>query len=333
VSLPEPLADNYGRTHGDLRVSVTDRCNLRCYYCMPVEGVEFRPHAAILSFEEIERLVRAAARLGIRKLRLTGGEPLVRKGVCRLVEMLAVVPGIEEIAMTTNGALLAEYAPRLAAAGVGRLNISLDTLDRRRFIEISRCDDLPRVLEGIAAACRAGFRQLKLNTVAIRGRTEEDAVPLALFARELGVELRFIEFMPADGGDRWTSHRVLHGEEILNILGKAIGPLEPVPEPDSRAPAVRYRFADGRGIIGLIRTVSAPFCDRCGRLRLTAEGELRNCIFSSERWDVRGLVRGGGSDDALAELIRQAVRGKKKRHGCDNGVLAPTDRGMHRIGG
>jgi len=327
------LADSFGRPHTDLRISVTDRCNLRCDYCMPSEGVQFRPHGAILTFEEIERFVRTAAGLGIRKVRLTGGEPLVRKGICRLVEMLVAVPGIEEVAMTTNGALLADHAGPLAAAGLRRLNVSLDTLSRDRFIEISHCDELARVLEGIAAACRAGFRQVKLNTVAVRGRTEAEVAPLAEFARELGVELRFIEFMPADGADRWTSRQVLPGNEILEILTREIGPLEPVPEPGGNAPAVRYRFADGRGSIGLIRSVSHPFCDRCGRLRLTAEGSLRNCIFSGRSWDGRALLRGGATDGQVADLVRQAVWAKKRQHGSDNGELTPTDRAMHQIGG
>ena len=327
------LADSFGRPHTDLRISVTDRCNLRCDYCMPSEGVQFRPHGAILAFEEIERLVRTAAGLGIGKVRLTGGEPLVRKGICRLVEMLVAVPGIEEVAMTTNGALLADHAGPLAAAGLRRLNVSLDTLSRDRFIEISHCDELARVLEGIAAACRAGFRQVKLNTVAVRGRTEAEVAPLAEFARELGVELRFIEFMPADGADRWTSRQVLPGNEILEILTREIGPLEPVPEPGGNAPAVRYRFADGRGSIGLIRSVSHPFCDRCGRLRLTAEGSLRNCIFSGRSWDGRALLRGGATDGQVADLVRQAVWAKKRQHGSDNGELTPTDRAMHQIGG
>jgi cyclic pyranopterin phosphate synthase len=333
VSIAGPLVDSFGRVHTDLRISVTDRCNIRCDYCIPARGVQFRPHAAILSFEELERLVRVAARLGIRKLRLTGGEPLVRKGICRLVEMLSGVPGIEDVAMTTNGVLLAEYAEGLKAAGLQRLNVSLDTLDREKFREISRRDGLPQVLEGIAAACRVGFRQIKLNAVARRGRSEDDVVPLAQFARNLGLELRLIEFMPADGEDRWSSEQVLSGEEILRLLGEGIGPLEPVVEPASRSPAVRYRFLDGRGSVGLITTVTEPFCSRCSRLRVTAEGKLRNCIFSPQGWDARAVLRGGGSDEQLAESIRQAVLGKKEQHGADDGRLAPTDRAMHQIGG
>jgi cyclic pyranopterin phosphate synthase len=328
-----PLVDTLGRVHTDLRISVTDRCNLRCFYCMPPDGVEFRPHDAILSFEEIARFVRAAVGLGIRKLRLTGGEPLVRKGICDLVRLLAAIPGVEDLAMTTNAVLLAEFAQPLRDAGLQRLNISLDALDRETYQRISRRDDLGRALDGIAAARDAGFREIKLNAVPIRGLTEDQVVPLARYARASNVELRLIEFMPADGRGCWTSEQVLSGEEILSRLTEGICPLEPLAEPDSAAPAVRYRFVDGCGTIGLINTVSEPFCQRCSRLRLTSEGLLRNCIFSQDRWDVRGLLRGGGNDRQVAETIREAVRAKKPRHGTDEGILGPTDRGMYQIGG
>ena len=333
MSMPGPLVDAFGRPHSDLRVSVTDRCNIRCVYCMPAEGVEFKPHSAILTFEEIERFVRVIAGLGVRKLRLTGGEPLVRRGVCRLVKMLSAVPGIAEVAMTTNGVLLAQYAGELSSAGLTRLNVSLDTLDRERFREISRRDDLAKVLEGIAAAQRAGFTHIKLNAVAIRGQSEDDVVPLARFARQNGFELRFIEFMPLDGENRWERCRVLAGEEILRLLAAGIGPLEPVVEADSRAPATEYRFSDGLGRVGVIASVSEPFCDRCGRLRLTAEGMLRNCLFSTEDWDVKTLLRSGANDEALASLIRRAVRSKKRQHGTDQGQFAETRQAMHEIGG
>jgi len=333
LSIAGSLIDAFGRVHTDLRVSVTDRCNMRCFYCMPAEGVTFEPHDAILKFEEIERVVRVAARLGIRRVRLTGGEPLVRKGICSLAEMLAGVPGIEDLAMTTNGILLGQCAEALKAAGVKRLNVSLDTLDPERFRQISGHDGLAQVLAGIEAACRAGFRQVKLNVVAIRGRTEPDVVPLAHFALHHGLELRFIEVMPLDGGDRWTADMILPAEETLRLLTEGIGPLEPVVEPDSHAPATHYRFVEGGGRIGLIRTASRPFCDRCGRLRLTAEGKLRNCLFSREAWDVRALLRSGGSDRELAGLIHAAVGTKRECRGTDTGELAPTDRSMYQIGG
>jgi cyclic pyranopterin phosphate synthase len=333
LSIAGPLIDAFGRVHTDLRVSVTDRCNMRCFYCMPAEGVTFAPHEAILKFEEIERLVRVAARLGIRRVRLTGGEPLVRKGISSLARMLAGVPGIEDLAMTTNGILLGQCAEALRAAGIRRLNVSLDTLDPQRFRQISGFDGLEQVLSGIEAACRAGFRQIKLNVVAIRGRTEPDVVPLAHFALHRGLELRFIEFMPLDGADRWTADMVLPAGETLRLLAEGIGPLEPVVEPDSHAPATHYRFVEGGGRIGLIRTVSRPFCGRCGRLRLTAEGKLRNCLFSREAWDVRALLRSAGSDRELAGLIRTAVGAKRECRGTDAGELAPTDRSMYQIGG
>jgi cyclic pyranopterin phosphate synthase len=327
------LVDRFGRVHTDLRVSVTDRCNIRCMYCMPAEGVQFKPHEAILSFEEIERLVRVAASLGVAKIRLTGGEPLVRRDVCRLVAALAQVPGIHDLAMTTNGVLLAEYAEELKRAGLQRLNISLDTLDRKKFAEVARRDELPSVLEGIAAAQRAGFRHIKLNTVALRGRSEDDVVPLAEFARERGFELRFIEFMPLDGDGRWSADRVLPGEEVLRLLAAGIGPLEPIVDPEARVPATEYRFADGIGRVGVIASVSEPFCHRCGRMRVTAEGRLRNCLFSAEEWDARPLLRGGGTDEQLAELMRSAVLAKAAEHGTGSGRFAQPERAMYQIGG
>jgi cyclic pyranopterin phosphate synthase len=300
---------------------------------MREEGVPFQPHAEILTFEEIERFVRVASGLGIRRLRLTGGEPLVRKDVCRLVRMLAQVPAIDDLAMTTNGLLLAEYAESLKAAGLGRLNISLDTLDRQVFREITRRESLDRVLAGIDAARRAGFRRIKLNALAIRGRTEGDVVPLARFAESHGFELRFIEYMPLDGDGQWQPDKVLSGDEILTILSDGIGPLEPVGEPESRAAAARYRFVDGRGAVGIVRSVSQPFCQRCNRLRLTAEGKVRTCLFATEEWDVRAAIRAGASDEQLARLISDAVLQKRQARGSDNGTFARSFRAMHQIGG
>jgi len=333
LSTSGPLIDGFGRVHTDLRISVTDRCNLRCWYCMPAEGVPFRPHEEVLSFEEIHRFVRVAARLGFREVRLTGGEPLVRKQVCRLVEMLASVPGIDDLAMTTNGVLLGQYAQALRDAGLHRLNISLDTLDRVKFERIARRDELPRVLEGIAAAQRVGFRQIKLNALAIRGQTEEDVVPLARFAREHDLQLRFIEFMPLDGDQRWRSGQVLSGEEIVAILAETFGPLEPVADRDSHAPATEYRFPDGGARIGVVNSVSQPFCGRCSRLRLTAEGKVHPCLFSIEAWDARALLRSGASDIELAELIRHAVAAKKEARGSEDGCFPRPERTMHQIGG
>jgi GTP 3',8-cyclase len=327
------LIDAFDRVHTDLRISVTDRCNIRCAYCMPAEGVAFRGHTAIMSFEEIERFARVAAGLGIHDVRLTGGEPLVRKGICGLVKLLAAIPGIDDLAMTTNGVLLSEMAEDLKAAGLDRLNISLDTLDREKFQKISRRDELPRVLEGIEAARRAGFQNTKLNALAIRGQAEEDVVPLALFAKEYDLELRFIEFMPLDGDDRWSGERVLSGSEIIEMLTEAVGPMELVSKADSPAPAVRYRFLDGGPAVGVINSVSQSFCGRCSRLRLTSGGKIRNCLFATEEWDARELLASGGTDEQLAELICRAVAAKKEEHGTDNGAFAKPDRTMHQIGG
>lgn len=333
MSATAPLVDRFGRVHTDLRISVTDRCNLRCVYCMPEAGVAFRSHDDVLRFEEIERFVRVAAGLGIREVRLTGGEPLVRKHVGRLVAMLAAVPGIDDLAMTTNAILLPQYAESLKAAGLGRLNVSLDTLDRRKFVEITRRDELAQVLEGIHAARRAGFSRIKINALAIRGQTEDEVVRLAEFARAIDAELRFIEFMPLDGDGRWSGDRVLTGGEILALLAEAFGPAEPLSHGGSPAPAAQYRFASGGPPIGIIATVSEPFCRRCSRLRLTAEGQIRNCLFSSDDYDARALLRRGASDAELADLIRRAVLAKQEAHGTESGRLLPPDRSMYQIGG
>ncbi len=333
MSITGPLVDSLGRVHTDLRISVTDRCNIRCFYCMPTEGVRFRSHAEILSYEEIERFVQVAARLGIRKLRLTGGEPLARKHVVRLVEKLARVPGIADLAMTTNGILLDRHAEALKAAGLHRLNVSLDTLDPAVFEQITRGGRLDEALQGIAAAQRAGFENIKLNSLAIRGQTEDQIVPLARFARKNGLQLRFIEFMPVDGDRLWHNDQVLPGEEILEVLSREIGALAPVPPVGVRAAATEYRYLDGGGRVGLIHSVTEPFCEHCNRLRLTADGKIRNCLFSNDQWDVRELLRSGGSPRQLAQLIRLAVSRKKKAHGTDDGQFARSDRAMHQIGG
>ena len=333
MSSAGPLVDSCGRVHTDLRISVTDRCNIRCRYCMPAGGVQFQTRREILSFEEIERFVQVAAGLGIRKVRLTGGEPLLRKDLPCLVEKLAALPGIVDLAMTTNGVLLSRHAAALKAAGLGRLNVSLDTLSPDKFRQITGRDELAQVLEGIAAARRAGFQQIKLNSLAIRGQTEDEVVPLALFARRHAVELRFIEFMPLDADRQWNSERVLPGEEILEILSSEIGPLERVADNGCHAPAVEYRFLDGGGRIGLIHSVTRPFCGDCSRLRLTADGKLRNCLFSNRQWDVRAILRAAGSRRQLAQLIRQAVAAKKTAQGTDEGVFVRCDRPMHQIGG
>ncbi len=331
--VPSALVDSFGRTHTNLRISVTDRCNIRCFYCMPAENVQFKPRHELLSFEEIERFVRVVAGLGVDKIRLTGGEPLVRSDLPVLVQKLARVPGIREIALTTNGILLAEQAQALKEAGLARLNISLDGLSEETFQRISRRAGLQRVLEGIFAARRAGFRKIRLNAVAIRGITEREVVPLGQFAREHGMEMRFIEFMPLDADGQWDNDQVLTGERIRAMLEEGIGPLVPRASDDPSQPATDYEFADGRGRIGFINPVTQPFCHRCNRLRLTAEGQVRNCLFSQEEWDARALFRSGGSDVELAELVRASVGAKRAGHGINSEQFVKPLRAMYQIGG
>jgi cyclic pyranopterin phosphate synthase len=333
MSIQEPLIDAFGRLHTNLRVSVTDRCNIRCFYCMPNENVQFKPRNEILAFEEIERFVRVVARMGVNKVRLTGGEPLVRSGVDTLVAKLASIPGVEDIAMTTNGIFLDEYAQKLKDAGLTRLNISLDTLSEETFIRISRREGLQRVLDGIFAAQQAGFEKIRLNAVAIKGITEAEVVPLGHFAREHGLELRFIEFMPLDAENRWQSDQVLSGETIREILEEEFGPLVAASRLDPSQPAVDYIFADGVGRIGFINPVSQPFCHDCNRLRITAEGPVRNCLFSLVEWDARRLLRDGASDDEIAQLVRDCVAAKKPGHGIDSPHFIKPERAMYQIGG
>jgi cyclic pyranopterin phosphate synthase len=327
------LVDSLGRVHTNLRISVTDRCNIRCFYCMPDENVRFKPRSEILSFEEIERFVRVVAPMGVRKLRLTGGEPLVRADMPGLIARLARIPGIEDIAMTTNGILLAEQAQALKDAGLRRLNISLDALSEETFRRISRRDGLDRVLAGIAAAKAAGFDKIRLNAVAIRGTTEPEIVPLAQFARNQGMEMRFIEYMPLDAENQWDHDQVLAGEEIRRTIEAAIGPLEPAERDDPSQPAMDYQFTDGSGQIGFINPVTQPFCGDCNRLRLTAEGQVRNCLFSTVEWDARALLRGGASDAELVQLVRDCVAAKKPGHGSDSDEFIRPQRAMYQIGG
>jgi cyclic pyranopterin phosphate synthase len=328
-----PLVDSLGRVHTNLRLSVTDRCNIRCFYCMPDENVQFLPRRDILSFEELERFARVAARLGVNKLRLTGGEPLVRAELHKLVARLATIEGIHDIALTTNGILLAEQAQALKDAGLTRINISLDALSEETFRHIARRDGLDRVLAGIHAAKRVGFTKIRLNAVAIKGVTEPEVVPLVNFAREQGLEMRFIEFMPLDAEDQWQHDQVLTGEEIRRQIEEVIGPLEAAERPDPSQPASDFRFTDGSGTIGFINPVTQPFCEDCNRLRLTAEGKIRNCLFSTVEWDARALLRSGGSDDDLIALVRDCVRAKKPGHGIDTADFVKPQRAMYQIGG
>lgn len=329
------LVDRFGRVHTNLRISVTDRCNIRCFYCMPAENVRFMPRSEILRFEEIARFVRVAAELGVNKVRLTGGEPLVRSGLAELVRLLVAVPGIHDVALTTNAMLLDEQAWALKAAGLRRINISLDTLREETFRKITRRDGLDRVLAGIDAARRAGFERIRLNAVAIRGLTEEEIVPLVRFAVERGLEMRFIEFMPLDAEAHWQSQQVLTGQEIVRRIADQMGPLRPAPRDDPSQPASDFELVDGSGRVGIIHPVSQPFCGRCNRLRLTAEGKVRNCLFSTVEWDARAILRDGRTDEAeaLAELLRAAVGAKKAGHGIDHDDFIRPERAMYQIGG
>src|SRR5882757_1214638 len=328
-----PLVDQLGRAHHSLRISVTDRCNIRCFYCMPNENVRFKPRDEILSFEEIVRFVRVVLQMGVRRLRLTGGEPLVRSDVPQLVEQLAALPNIEDLALTTNGILLAEQAESLRRAGLRRLNISLDTLTEEVFQKITRREGLDRVLSGIEAAIRAGFESIRLNAIAIRGLTETEIIPLARFARERGLELRFIEYMPLDAENHWQAADVLDGDNIRRMLEAEFGPLIPVGRPHPSQPATDFEFADGRGRIGLIQPVSQSFCGACDRLRLTAEGQVRNCLFSTAEWDAHAILRGHGTDDELADLVRDCIQAKAPAHGINTIDFVRPERAMYQIGG
>ena len=328
----QQLIDGFARIHDNLRISVTDRCNIRCFYCMPDEGVEFTDRSEILTFEEIERFVRVAVTLGVTKLRITGGEPLVRKDLPKLIERLAAIPGIRDLAMTTNGVLLTQHAQSLHDAGLRRLNVHLDTLDRDRFRQITRRDDLPRVLDGIETARQIGFSPIKINIVAVKNLIEPDVVPMAIYCRERGFEPRFIEFMPLDAQDLWDRRKVLSADEIIDTLGREISPLVAVPDADPRAPATEYRYADGGGVVGLVASVTRPFCLNCNRLRLTADGNVRYCLFALEETDVKHILR-GGSDEDLAEAIRGTIADKWIGHQINSGRFVPPPRPMYSIGG
>ncbi len=326
------LLDGHGRAISDLRLSVTDRCGFRCRYCMPAEGMRWLDRADLLTFEEIERLMRVLVQMGIRDVRLTGGEPLVRRQLPRLAAMLAAIPGLHELALTTNGYQLERDAHALIHAGVTRFNVSVDSLQRERFSEMTRRDVLDKVLRGLATL--ASFPQahpIKVNAVAMRGFTETEVIPFARFAREHPYEVRFIEFMPLDADHAWTPDDVLSGEEIRAAI-HAVYPLEPEPRTPS-ATARTFRFADGRGRIGFINPVSEPFCADCNRIRVTADGQLRTCLFSLRETDLRAVLRGGADDDELEAVVRGAVwRKELKHHIGDPGFVQP-DRTMSAIGG
>ena len=327
-----PLIDSFGRVHTDLRISVTDRCNLRCVYCMPEEGVAWVPRSEILTFEEIERIALVAYGLGVDSVRLTGGEPLVRASVTDLVARLGRI-GFSDLSMTTNGSGLARLAASLAAAGLKRGNVSCDSLKPERFAEIRRRGVLTTVLEAMDAAEQAGLTPVKINVVVMAGINDDEIVDLAALARDTGRVVRFIEFMPLDADETWERSKVVPGEEILARIN-AVWPLEPASERAlDAAPADRYRFVDGYGEIGVITSVTRAFCGSCNRLRLTADGAIRNCLFANEEHPVRDLLRSGGSDADLALLVRQAVWAKRAGHGINDPAFLRPARSMSMIGG
>ena len=328
----KPLVDGHGRPIGDVRVSVTDRCNFRCQYCMPADGLPWLNRDALLSYEEIERLVRLLSSMGVHDVRLTGGEPLVRRELWRLVEKLSAIEDVHDLSLTTNGYLLARQVDDLVRAGLRRVNVSLDALAPDRFFQLTRRDSLQQVLDGLAAAQRhPELRPIKVNVVALRDFTEDEVVRFAEFARTEPYVVRFIEFMPLDADRTWSRDRVLPNEEVRRRID-AVYPLEEVGRA-RHGTSRRWRFADGQGEIGFISPVTEPFCGDCNRIRLTAEGELRTCLFSLTETDLRGPLRSGATDADLEEIIRDAVwRKELKHHVNDEGFVQPA-RTMSRIGG
>jgi GTP 3',8-cyclase len=328
----KPLVDGHGRAIGDVRISVTDRCNFRCQYCMPAEGLPWLDREALLTYEEIERLVRLLATMGVHDVRLTGGEPLVRKELWRLVEALSAIDDVHDLSLTTNGYLLTRHVDDLVAAGLRRINVSLDSLAPDRFFQLTRRDSLAQVLGGLEAAQRhPELRPIKVNVVALRDFTEHEVLRFAEFARQNPYEVRFIEFMPLDADRAWTRDKVLPNREIRDMID-AVYPLQAIGR-ERHGTSRRYRFADGQGEIGFISPVTEPFCGDCNRIRLTAEGKLRTCLFSMTETDLREPLRSGASDDELEDIVRDAVwRKELKHHVNDPGFVQPP-RTMSQIGG
>jgi cyclic pyranopterin phosphate synthase len=333
-ALAGPLVDSYGRRIRNLRISVTDRCNFRCVYCMPAEGLAWLPRSDILSFEEIARLARIAASIGIEQVRLTGGEPLVRRDLHVLVQMLRDIPGLTSLSLTTNGVALPRLARPLAEAGLTRINVSLDSLARDRFAQLTRRDALEQVLAGLRALeeCPT-IRPIKINAVAMRGFTEAEVLDFAHFARRTGYVVRWIEFMPLDADQIWRKEDILTGGEIRAIMEAEFGPLVQITSGDPSETARRFTFADGVGEVGFINPVSEPFCAQCDRIRLTAEGQLRTCLFAQVETDLRALLRSGASDGEIARALREAVWHKELKHYIGDKRFRRTARSMSMIGG
>ncbi|MDE1044323.1 MAG: GTP 3',8-cyclase MoaA [Nitrospinaceae bacterium] len=326
------LIDGMGRTIVNLRISVTDRCNFRCTYCMPADNVEFMDRTNLLSFEEIHRVVTVASGLGINRIRLTGGEPLMRKDLPTLIKMINEVEGINDVAMTTNAFFLKDQAQSLKDAGLKRLNVSLDALDPEKFRDVNRRDCLQAVLDGLDTARKVGFKSIKINAVAVRNFSESEVMGLIEYGRSDGFEVRFIEFMPLDSDKVWERDKVLFGHEIIELI-KEKYELVPVDNSLEIGPASEYTFADGKGKIGIITAVSNPFCDHCNRIRMTADGKLRTCLFSADETNLKEMIRSGKSDEDIAETIRQAVLIKEPGHKINLDDFERPDRAMHAIGG
>jgi cyclic pyranopterin phosphate synthase len=327
-----PLVDRFGRVHTSVRLSVTDRCNIRCFYCMPETDAQFVPRDRLLSFEEIQRVAELLVRRGgIRDIRVTGGEPLVRRQLHVLIKMLSEIDSIEDLSLTTNGILLADQAEALRAAGLRRINVSIDTLDEDVFQKITRRDGLDKTIAGIDAAIACGFESVKLNALAIRGITEKEVVRLVDFALQRGVMLRFIEFMPLDGDRSWQREQLLSGDELLSIIAEHFGRVTELARPHPSQPAEDFSVDGGR--IGIIRSVTEPFCGSCNRLRITADGAIRNCLFTQTETPLRDLLRGGASDDELMAEVRRCLMTKAAAHGINEEGFVPPERPMYSIGG
>src|SRR6266704_1287826 len=330
----ELLVDSYGRRIKSMRISITDKCNFRCTYCMPAEGLPWLKKAEILSYEEIERIARVAISIGIEQIRLTGGEPLVRRDIPELVRQLRKIEGLRSLSLTTNGILLKQQAGALAEAGLTRINVSLDSLVREKFAQLTRRDHLNQVLEGLAELEKyPAIHPIKINAVAIRGYTEEEVLDFARLARRKAYSVRWIEFMPLDADQIWRKEDILTGAELRAIIEDEYGPLVPITSGDPSETARRYTFSDGIGEIGFINPVSEPFCATCDRIRLTADGQLRTCLFATEETDLRAVIRSDAPDDALANTIRQAVWNKELKHYIGDKRFKRANRSMSMIGG
>lgn len=325
------LVDSFQRTMQSLRIAITDRCNLRCVYCMP-EQPRWMARKELLTFEELTRLARVSISLGIEKIRLTGGEPTLRKGLPDFIRQLYLLEGLRDLSLTTNGILLDQLASPLREAGLRRINVSLDTLQEDRFKEVTRREAFRRTWKGLEAAELAGFSPLKINVVVMKGYNEDEIADFAKLIREKSWQIRFIEFMPLDGEGNWTRGKVIPASEILRTIS-AIAPLEEVPGTPPSDPARRYRFKDGSGEFGIIASVSNPFCESCDRIRITADGHLRTCLFSHRETDLKGPLRKGATDEEIAGIICAAVLKKEAGHGMDDPTFLRPDRAMYRIGG